>query len=112
MAAIKVVAGVVFPIPISPAMSRSAPESTSSSAIRRPASIAAETSSPVSASSTAMLPLPRRTLCTPMDCDNGSSASTAMSATRTVAPAVSASTLIAAPPASKLATICAVTSAG
>ena len=42
----------------------------------------------------------------------GSSTSTAMSTTRTLAPAASASTLIAAPPASKLATICAVTSAG
>lgn len=35
-----------------------------------------------------------------------------MSATRTVAPATSASTLMAAPPASKFATICAVTSDG
>ena len=41
------------------------------------------TSSAVSASSTAMLPLPRRTLCAPIDGDSGSSASTAMSATRT-----------------------------
>ena len=39
-AAINVVAAVVFPIPISPAISRSAPASTSSSAIRRPASMA------------------------------------------------------------------------
>ena len=67
---------------------------------------------PVSASSTAMLPLPRRTLCAPIAADSGSSTSTAMSATRTVAPARSASTLIAAPPASMLATICAVTSGG
>ena len=44
-AAIKVVAAVVFPIPMSPAISRSAPASTSSSAIRRPASIAACASS-------------------------------------------------------------------
>jgi hypothetical protein len=59
-----------------------------------------------------MLPLPRRTLCAPIDGDSGSAASTAMSTTRTLAPAASASTLMAAPPASKLATICAVTSAG
>ena len=38
--------------------------------------------------------------------------STAISTTRTLAPAASASTLIAAPPASKLATIWAVTSGG
>ncbi len=56
-AAINAVAAVVFPIPISPAISRSAPASTSSSAIRRPASTAACASSAVSASSTAMLPL-------------------------------------------------------
>ena len=66
-AAINVVAGVVLPMPMSPAISRSAPASTSSSAIRRPASIAATTSSAVSASSTAMLPLQRRTLCAPID---------------------------------------------
>jgi hypothetical protein len=94
-AAIKVVAAVVFPIPMSPAINRSAPESTSSSAIWRPASIAAATSSPLSASSTAMLPLPRRTLCAPIDADSGSAASTAMSTTRTLAPAASARTLIA-----------------
>ena len=60
--AINVVAAVVFPMPMSPAISRSAPASTSSSAIRRPASSAASTSSSLSASSTAMLPLERRTL--------------------------------------------------
>ena len=111
-AAIKVVAGVVFPMPMSPAIRMSAPESTSSSAIRRPASSAAATSSSVSASSTAILPLLRRTLCAPIDGESGSEASTATSMTRTVAPATSARTLIAAPPASKLATIWAVTSAG
>ncbi|CNV90924.1 Uncharacterised protein [Mycobacterium tuberculosis] len=46
-----------------------------------------------------------------MRSDSGS-ASTARSATRTVAPATSASALIAAPPASMLATIWAVTSGG
>ncbi len=59
-----------------------------------------------------MLPLERRILCAPMAGDSGSSVSTAMSATRTVAPASVARTLTAAPPASKLATIAAVTSAG
>ena len=39
-AATKTAAAVVFPIPMSPAISRSAPASTSSSAMRRPAAIA------------------------------------------------------------------------
>ncbi len=86
-------------------MSRSAPASTSSSAIRHPAVIAATTSASLSASSIAMLPEPRRTLWAPMAGDSGASQSTAMSATRTVAPATSASTLTAAPPESKLAII-------
>ena len=74
--------------------------------------MASTTSSGVSASSTAMLPLDRRTLCAPIEGDSGSSVSTAMSATRTPAPANAASTFTAAPPASKFATIAAVTSAG
>ena len=111
-AAINVVAAVVFPIPMSPAINRSAPASISSSAIARPAATAATASSALSASSTAMLPLPRRTLWAPIAFDHGSSESTATSTTRTDAPATSASALIAAPPASKLATICAVTSGG
>ena len=59
-----------------------------------------------------MLPLARRILWAPMAADSGSSLSTAMSATRTLAPATSASTFTAAPPEAKLATIAAVTSAG
>ena len=59
-----------------------------------------------------MLPLLRRTLWAPIAGVSGSSESTATSTTRTPAPASSASTLIAAPPFSKFATICAVTSAG
>ena len=110
--ATKVVAEVVFPIPMSPAINRSAPASTSSSAICLPASTAARTSSAVSGSSTARLRLLLRTLCAPIAGVSGSSQSTAMSTTRTPAPATPASTLTAAPPASKFATICAVTSGG
>ena len=111
-AAIRVVAAVVFPMPISPTIRRSAPASTSSSAIRRPASIAAIASSRSRASSVAMLPLERRTLCVVVASPGDWSRSTAISTTRTVAPAASARVLIAAPPASILATIWAVTSGG
>ncbi|SKV13198.1 Uncharacterised protein [Mycobacteroides abscessus subsp. abscessus] len=62
-----------------------------------PAASAACVCSPVSASSTAMFPLGRPT---------------AISATRTPAPVKAASTLTAAPPASMLRTIWAVTDAG
>jgi len=100
---------VVFPMPMSPAMSRSAPLSTSSSAMARPAAMAASTSSWVNASSRSIRPLERRTLCRvtcagrPADAVSG--VSTARSTTRTVAPATDASTFTAAPPARKLATI-------
>ena len=67
--------------------------------------MAAFTSSALNASSMAMLPLPRRTRWAPIAVDSGSSESTATSTTRTVAPASSAMTLIAAPPASMFATI-------
>ena len=96
-AAINVVAAVVFPMPMSPAMRRSAPASASSSATCIPRSSAAAASPALSASCTAMLPL---------------GLPTDMSTTRTVAPASAASTLMPAPPDSIAATICAVTSAG
>ena len=108
--AISTVAGVVFPMPMSPAISKSAPESTSSSAIARPAASAATTSSWLSASSRSIDPDDRRTLC---PAARGSvSASTATSTTRTPALATRASAFTAAPPARKFATICAVTSLG
>lgn len=59
-----------------------------------------------------MLPLPRRTFTAPIAGVSGSSQFTATSTMRTLAPAVSASALIAAPPVAMLATICAVTSGG
>ncbi len=96
-AEISAAAGVVFPMPMSPAMRRSAPASISSSAMRKPAVTAAIVSASVMASSTAMLPLPRRTLCAPICSETGWSQSTETSTTRTVAPALPASTLIAAP---------------
>ena len=112
-AAIKVVAAVVFPMPMSPAISRSAPASTSSSAIRRPAStaalrlvgrqrvldgdVAAGPSHLVRADRRRRAARRRRPRCRPRALSRRPD---------------SASTLIAAPPASKLATICAVTSAG
>ena len=54
---------VVLPMPMSPAISRSAPASISSSATALPAASAAATSSAVSASSRWIAPEPRRTLC-------------------------------------------------
>ena len=53
-------AGVVFPIPMSPAISRSAPSSISSSATAAPSRRAATHSSRVMASSRSIDPLPRR----------------------------------------------------
>ncbi len=108
--AISTAAGVVLPMPMSPATSTSAPASTSSSAMARPATIASSHCSRVSASSRSIDPEDRRTLCWLTAA--GVSASTAMSTTRTVAPATCASTFTAAPPVRKLATICPVTSLG
>ena len=105
-------AGVLLPIPRSPGMSRSAPPSTSASAIVIPARTAALTSASLSASSTSMEPELRRTLNSPIERVAGASESTAMSTTRTLAPAAAASTLIAAPPVSIVPSSCAVTSAG
>lgn len=93
-------------------MSRSAPPSTSASAIVIPARTAALTSAALSASSTSIEPEPRRTLNSPIERVAGASASTAMSTTRTLAPAAAASTLITAPPVSIVPSSCEVTSAG
>ena len=66
-----------------------------------------------SASSRSMRPLPALTLCRVVSAGRtATSVATARSATRTVAPTWAASALTAAPPARKLATICAVTSLG
>ena len=110
-------AGVVFPIPMSPAISRSAPASTSSSAIRAPSRRAATHSSRVMASSRSIDPLPRRIRCVVTSSGTGNplagqSTSTLTSTTRTVTPWLRARTVAAAPPVTKLATIWAVTSGG
>ena len=104
------VAGVVLPIPRSPAMSRSAPASISSSAIRRPAATAARTSSSLSASSRSIAPEDRRILWS--SSPPGTSADIARSATRTPAPACLARTDTAAPPVTMLPAICSVTACG
>ena len=111
-AAISTDAGVLLATPRSPGISRSAPPSTSASAIRTPAATAARASASVSASSRSIEPEPRRTLNSPIERIAEASVSTAMSTTRTLAPAAAARTLIAAAPVSMLPTSCAVTSAG
>ena len=110
--AMSVDAGVVLPMPMSPAISRSAPASTSWSAIAIPARTACSASATVIAGPTAMSPELRRTLKSLTPGRSDRSASTDMSTTRTLAPVSRASTFTAAPPATKLRTICAVTSGG
>ena len=112
----RVAAGVVLPIPMSPATSTSAPASAASSASRCPSASAAVASATVIASSRSMDPLPRRMRSAQtagsMPSRYDGSASTLTSTMRTVAPTCLASTLAAAPPVTKFATICAVTSGG
>ncbi|CAB4674126.1 unannotated protein [freshwater metagenome] len=98
----RVAAGVVLPIPISPGMRRSAPPSISSSAIARPRSKAFWASSKVSASSRSIEPLARRmrraVTAGALASRYVGSQSTLTSTTRTVAPTCRANTLTAAPP--------------
>ena len=97
--------GEVFPIPRSPAMSRSAPLSTSSSAIRFPTLIAATNSASVMASSTSMLPQERRTHSWSPTTSTSSSWSREMSTTRIPMPDSLAIALMPPPPALMLAAI-------
>ncbi len=104
--------GVVLPMPMSPVTRQRAPKATSSAATAAPASRAARVSARVMAGPTARSPVPRRTLACRRPGAGASSASTPTSTTVTDAPTESASTLMAAPPPRKLATIWAVTSFG
>ena len=94
MAPMRAAAGVVLPIPRSPAMRRSTPESTSWSATRCPICSERITWSSSMASSRSMEPQLRETRSSPH-----TSWSRETSTTRTEAPAARPSTLMAAPPA-------------
>ena len=121
-AATSALAAVVFPMPISPTAIVSIPPAISSSTIRRPTSMAASASSRRMAGSTVMSRVPaairartRRAAPGAAGFAGGPSPSTPTTPTSTTtssAPAASARTLMAAPPRTKLATICAVTSLG
>ena len=95
-AATSTAATVLEATPSSPGMSRSAPASTSSSAIAMPLRNAVSASARVSASSWSIRPLPRRTLY--VRSSSGVVASTERSSSRLLAPTVRASELTAEPP--------------
>ena len=135
MAAMSAADGVVLPMPISPVTRQSAPSATSCSAIKAPTSSAASASAVLMAGSVVRLPVPERTLAerkpatatagaapaaaaaeppTPPAAASrpGIGVATPTSTTMTRAPTSRAMTLMAAPPARKFATICAVTACG
>src|SRR5256886_1501314 len=99
-------------MPMSPATTIFAPASISAGAVTIPASTAASASSRVNAGPVEMSPVPRRTLAETRPGTGDSGTATDTSTTVTVAPACRANALITAPPVTKLATICAVTSCG
>src|SRR5579875_873643 len=111
-AATRAAAGVVLPMPMSPVNRHCAPSAARSAATWAPTSSALRASPSDMAGSRAMLPVPRRTFACRRPGAAGRSPATPTSTTRTRAPTWRARTFTAAPPAQKLATICAVTSAG
>ena len=111
-AAIRAAAGVVLPMPISPVTRQRAPSATSIAATSAPASSAAAAWSTVMAGPSVRSAVPAATLRSSSPGCSSRAAATPTSTTSTRAPCCRASTLMAAPPAQKLATICAVTSWG
>jgi hypothetical protein len=111
-AAMSAAAGVVLPMPISPVTRQRAPSSTSIAATSAPVSRAVAVCSIVMAGPPVRSAVPGATLRSSSPGWSSSGVATPTSTTSTRAPCWRASTLIAAPPAQKLATICAVTSCG
>ena len=110
--AIRAADAVVLPIPMSPVTSRSAPSSISVFATSAPTSSAALASLTDIAGPWAKSSVPGRTLRSSNTGFDVSGEATPTSITTRRAPCWRARTLIAAPPAQKFATICAVTSCG
>ena len=104
-AAMRAADGVVLPIPMSPVTRHRAPFSTRSAAMSAPTPSAVVVSSGVIAGSSARFAVPGRTFARTSPSAASSSLATPTSTTTTPAPAWRASTLMAAPPAQKLATI-------
>ena len=105
--------GVVLPMPMSPVTSSLAPRSSASRATSAPTLSAARASSVLMAGPSARFAVPWRTLRARSPwASPGIGDATPTSTTTTEAPTWRASTLMAAPPAQKFATICAVTSEG
>ena len=103
---------VVFAMPMSPVSRQRAPSATSCSATAMPTSRARTASSRDMAGPVLRSAVPGRTLRTSTPSIPDTSAATPTSTTTTCAPVCAARAFTTAPPAARLATICAVTSCG